>query len=98
MLSRLFNRAAPAASDELRAALVAIDLATLEAAVAAADVAYRGTLLDDDEAATARADDARRIAQRELDRGIARRTELEARLAETEAAERRAAPPGRSGG
>ncbi|MCK0197748.1 hypothetical protein MWN34_12580 [Ancylobacter sp. 6x-1] len=91
MFSKLFSRAAPAPLDELRAALAALDEPALHAAVAAAEAGYRAALLDDDEADVVRADEARRAAQRDMDRAHVRRDELVARIANAEAEERRAA-------
>lgn len=91
MLSKIFNRGAPAPAADIRAAQTQIDLPALEAALTHAEAAYRAALLEDDEAALARADAARDRARRDLDRGQARREELAARLSEAESAERKAA-------
>lgn len=95
MFSKLFRAGAKPASDDLRAAIGAIDVNALQRALADAESAYKESLILGEDADVERAEAARNRARLEIERAHARREELERRLADAEHSERKAAAESR---
>lgn len=90
MFQKLFTAGTKPAADDLRAAIAAIDVNALQRALAETDANYKSALLDGEIDELERAEAARSRARLEIERAHARREELERRLADAEAADRKA--------
>lgn len=91
IFKKLAGTSRPATASELREALASIDEAALGAAVQTAEDARTKALLAGDENTLERAEATLATARRDLDRGRAATETLTSKIAETEAAEAKAA-------